>query len=160
MASAKALALAQELRSSLVQRSTGLALGALLLDGADNNNPYLIVGTGAAGSQSMLIKLKEFTPVGNTIIGQPYGVTSGVGTAVGYAQSIIQVVLETSTIANVSLMLESNKLPLLGELLQRGTRVELYMTANTTAVALAGITGGNLKATFDANAQYRLLAQQ
>jgi hypothetical protein len=50
-------------------------------------------------------------------------------------------VLETSTIANVVLLTAANFFQLTGLFTAFGASTELYLTANTVAVSVAGITG-------------------
>lgn len=159
MASAKALSLAQEIRQALVQRGTGLTVNAVALDASDSNAPYILVGAGTAGTQSAILKLKEVAPLGNTIIGSALP-------AVGYAQHVLQVILESSTVGtSVPLLTVVNQMPIIGEALARGTRVEVYTTANATAITtLLGsaltTASASFRVQYDASAQFRLMAQQ
>lgn len=147
-ASAKSLSLVQELRDRLTRRTT-LAVGELSFD--TDGGAWFVVGAGTAGTQSMLIKSKEIAPVG----------FDGIGLAArGYTPTVLQVAVETSTIANVSLLTQANMVPLLGEVLRQGARVELYMSANTVAPALGTLIVGNLKTTWDADLQYRTMDGQ
>jgi hypothetical protein len=153
MTSSKSLSLAQEIRSALVQRGIA-SVGSVGIDATDSNVPYILVGAGTAASQSALIKIREVAPLGYNITG---------GAATGYAQHVIQLVLESSTLGvTVPLLTEVNKYPILGELLSRGARLELYTTANATAITTlvgAVLPSANLRVTFDPSAQYRLMAQ-
>jgi hypothetical protein len=63
---------------------------------------------------------------------------------------VTQIVVETSTIANVPLLTGANFSKILMDVLKFGTKVELYMSANTDAPAVGEITTANLKATLDA----------
>lgn len=145
--SAKSLNEAQEAQNALSKRFA--TIGAVQFD--SDGEPYFLIGAGTAGSQSAIVKYKTYAPLG----------VDGVGlTPRAFTPVTCQVVLETSTIANVALMTEINELALLGELAHRGNRLELYMTANTVAVTVGGITGGNLKATFDPDLKYRLMDSQ
>lgn len=137
-ATQKAVAIARQLAETIALR-TGLAV----VSGVDSSgNPTVAVGTGAAGSQSAFIRVKaDYDPALES---------DAVGNAQRrYAPHVIQLVLETSTIANVSLVTEVNKAKLLKEVFQFGTKVELYMSANTNAVEVSDITSANLKATID-----------
>lgn len=142
--------------ASVLQRDIaeelGLRLSALTLVQTTGTagDPVITLGALTAGSQSAFIRIAtEATLQLNSV---------GVAQTV-YAPHIVQVVLETSTIANVALMLESNKFPLFGVLLAHGAKVELYMTANTNAVEETDITSANLKATFYPAAYFPLTAQ-
>jgi hypothetical protein len=151
MASAKALSMAQEIRSALVQRGVS-TVGEVSLDASDSNAAYILVGAGTAGSQSALIKVRESSPLGSDIVGN---------SAVGYAQVVCQIALEASSVGATNPELTIvNLLPLIGELVMRGSRVEVYGTADATAVTtLIGATMSGLKATFDPSVQFRLMAQ-
>lgn len=144
--SSKSLVLAAELKDNLEKRFAVVSQ-SFDTDGA----PLILVGDGTAGSQSMLVKVKQFDPIGTNAIGQ---------SVQGYSPHICQVVLETSTIANVALMTEANEIAALGEVLKLGTRVELYMSANGNAVDASDIISGNLKATWDADLKYKLMDAQ
>lgn len=146
--SAKSLSLVQELRSRLANRTT-LALGEIAFD--TDGGAWFLIGTGAAGSQSMVVKSKQIDPLGNDVIGTA---------ARGYAQTVIQLVVETSTIAATALLTAANFLPLVGEVLRQGSRVELYMSANTNTVGVEDITAGNLKVTWEPDLQYRTMDAQ
>jgi hypothetical protein len=144
-ASAKSLALLKELKDRLARRTT-LAIGDISFD--TDGGGWFLIGTGAAGTQSMVVKSKQIDPVG----------FDGIGLAArGYSQTVMQLVLETSTIANTSLLTAANFLPLLGEVLRQGSRVELYMSANTNTVDVTDITSGNLKVTWEPDLQFRTM---
>lgn len=145
--SAKALSVASELRDDLARRFT--LVSGILFD--TDGMPYINVsqGTMAAGQQAACVKVADIANFGTDSIG---------GAAKNYGHPIqIQVVLETSSVANLALMTEANELALLGAVLFRGQRVQLYMSANTNAVDPADITTGNLKATFDADQKYKTM---
>lgn len=147
-ASAKSLSLALELRDRLARR-TALAIGEIAFD--TDGGAWFLVGAGTAGSQSMVIKSKEIAPLG----------VDGIGNAAkGYAQTVMQCVVETSTIAATALLTMANMVPLLGEVLRQGSRVELYMSANTNTVGVEDITAGNLKSTWEPDLQYRTMDAQ
>ncbi len=134
---AKANSLARQLKEDLALRLSALTV----TQGYDASaNPQVTVGAGTAGTQSAYIRIVPEA----TIQVDGLGLTQRV-----YTPHIIQVVLETSTIAAVSLMTEANKFLLVGELLKHGTKVELYMSANTNAVDVADITSGNLIQTWN-----------
>lgn len=113
-------------------------------------DPVITLGSLAAGSQSAFIRIVPEATLQLNSVGQAAPV---------YTPHIVQVVLETSTIANVALMLESNKFPLFHVLDKTGCKVELYMTANTNAVEETDITSANLKASLVASLYFPLTAQ-
>lgn len=145
--SAKSLNEAQEAQNALSRRFATISAVQFDADG----EPFFSIGAGTAGSQSAIIKYKTYPPLGVDAIGN---------TPRAFTPVTCQVVLETSTIANVALLTEINELALVGELSHRGNRLELYMTANTVAVTVGGITSGNLKATFDPDLKYKLMDSQ
>jgi hypothetical protein len=97
-----------------------------------NGNPTILVGAGTAGSQSAFIRIQPLASVGLDGFAQLQQ---------SYGPHQAQTVLETSTIAGVSLVTEANKLLIIGTILGFGCHFELYLTANTVAVTVAGITG-------------------
>ena len=114
-----------------------------------DGSPYVLVGAGTAGSQSAIVKITGEQPLG----------VDGLGlTPRAFSPHVAQVVLETSTIANVALMTEANKLALMGEVEKFGTKIELYMSANTNAVDPTDIVVGNLKATWEIHLKWRSMS--
>ena len=141
----KSQALAAELRDALLKRFA--TVSAILFD--TDGSPYVIVGAGTAGSQSALVKVSAEQPLG----------VDGLGlTPRAFSPHVMQVVLETSTIADVALMTEANKLALMGEVEKWGTKIQLYMSANTNAVGPEDITSGNLKATWELHLKWRQMS--
>lgn len=120
----------------------GLRLKALgVATGVDSSgNPTVSVGAMTAGSQSAFVRVLDQASIQVDSLGLPQR---------SFGPHVVQIVLETSTIATVALMTEANKLKLVGELLKHGAKVELYLTANLTAPSVAGIAAGNLIATWD-----------
>jgi len=141
----KSQALAAELRDALLKRFA--TVSAILFD--TDGSPYLLVGAGTAGSQSALVKVSAEQPLGVDGLGM---------TPRAFSPHVMQVVLETSTIANVALMTEANKLALMGEVEKWGTKIELYMSANTNAVGPEDIVSGNLKATWEIALKWRSMS--
>jgi len=137
-ATQKAVAIARQLAENLALR-TGLAA----VSGVDaSGNPTIALGTQSAGQQAAFIRVKQDY--------DPALEVDGVGNAQRrYTPHVIQVVLETSTIANVPLMTGANQVMMWKEVEVFGTKIQLYMTANTTAVSVTGIDAANLKATVD-----------
>jgi hypothetical protein len=141
----KSQALAAEIRDALAKRFTTVSAVRFDTDGS----PYVLVGAGTAGSQSAIVKISAEQPLG----------VDGFGlTPQAFTPHVAQVVLETSTIANVALMTEANKLALLGEVEKFGTKIELYMSANTNAVGTEDIVSGNLKATWEMSLKWRSMS--
>lgn len=143
----KAIALREELAADLGFTLSGLAR----TKGFDaSQNPTLQVGTGAIGSQSAFIRIKQLDSLNQDILGLSQNV---------FTPHVIQLVLETSAVANVPLMTIDNLTVLMGEVLKRGVRLEVYLSANGNAADVADIVAGNLKQTFNAHVQYPLAGQ-
>jgi hypothetical protein len=131
----KAIDLSLSLSASLARR------GFVVTNGSDaSGNATIQVGAGTIGSQSAFIRTLALPSIGT----DAFGLTQR-----SFGPHIIQVVLETSTVANVALLLESAKLPLMAEVVGRGTIVEVYLSANGNAADVTDITTANLKATFN-----------
>lgn len=145
--SAKSLSLLQELKDRLGRR-TSLAVGEIDIQ---STGATLQVGTGAIGSQSMFIRALQIDPLG----------FDGIGLAArGYAQTVIQIGLEQTAVANTAILTAINNLNVLGEVLRQGTRVELYMSANGVAPVAGTLVAANLKATWEPDLQYRTMDAQ
>lgn len=141
----KSQALAAELRDALAKRFA--TVSAVLFD--TDGSPYVLVGAGTAGSQSAIVKVSAEQPLG----------VDGLGlTPRAFSPHVMQVVLETSTIANVALMTEANKLALMGEVEKWGTKIELYMSANNNVVDPTDISSANLKATWELHLKWRAMS--
>lgn len=146
--SAKSLSLLKELADRLARR-TSLAVSSVSFDG--DGNGWIRVGTAGAGNQTMVIKSKPEDPAFEL---------DGIGLpSRAFTPSVIQLVLETSTIASVPLMTAANLVPLLGEVLRQGTRVELYLSVNTNPTDVGDITG-TPAAVWDADLQFRSMDSQ
>lgn len=114
--------------------------------------PLIRVGDGTAASQSALIKVKDLPVITKDSLGLAQET---------FTPEVIQVVLETSTIANVALMTEANKAKLLSVLLAVGTsKVEMYLSANANTVGPEDILTGNLAAELWGDLKYRQLNGQ
>jgi hypothetical protein len=135
----KSTVMARQMAEDLKLR-TGLAITTGLDASA---NPTILVGAGTAGSQSAFIRIKQQ----DVIFPDPiFGVT----TQRAYTPHVTQIVVETSGTANVPLLTGANFAKILTDVLKFGTKVELYMSANTNAPDVADITSSNLKTTIDA----------
>ena len=129
MASYKMASLARQLREDLSIRLPALAC-VQTVDAS--GNAVVTVGTLAAASQSAFIRLLEQPSIGADSLGLAQR---------SYGPHVVQIVLETSTIANVPLMTVANELFVLGAALKHGVKVEIYLTANATGPSVSGITG-------------------
>lgn len=132
---------AQELASEIVDRlKQRFASLTVTLSSDTDQYPLISVGALTAGSQSFVIKI---APVDWSQAVDIFG-----NAAEAFGPHRAQVVLETSTIANVPLLTGANVLLMLGEAALWGTSLELYLTANGTPPSSAGIASANLKQTF------------
>lgn len=136
MASFKSLAIRDALASDLLKRLPALAQ----TKGFDSELPTLLLGSGAAASQSAFLRIKPEASLYNNVVGNAQDV---------YSPHVIQVVVEMSTIADVALLLGANLMNLLAACAKMGCKVELYMSANTDPVAVGEIVAGNLKAVWN-----------
>lgn len=135
----KAMMLALALKDHLSKRLTL----AITSGQANDNNPTLSIGTGVAGTPNAFIKVKPATwPLAQDVLGNAARI---------YTPHLIQVVLEGNPTAGAGADVNGWDLllPLLGEVLGKGTKVEMYNTANGTAPTEAGAITGNLKASWD-----------
>lgn len=139
MANHKALSTARQLREDLAIRLS--ALGAVAaFDTTDDANPLVLLGTQTVGQQNAIVRVKSQVTAEKTSLGLAQRV---------YSPHIIQVLVEASATADVAILNIKNLMLLLGEVMKHGVKVELYMSANTTVVAVAEITAANLKQSWD-----------
>lgn len=118
-----------------------LRTGLTVLESVDGSgNPTLAFGTLTTTSQGAFLRLKCQDVLTTTSLGLA-------GTAFG--PHVIQMVVETSTIAAVPYLTGVNMVKLLGETLKHGTKVEFYMSAEGDVPAVGEITAANLKTTWD-----------
>ena len=145
--SAKAQSLAAELLNALQVQ------GFTCSTSFDSDGlPLVRVGSNpAAGQQTALIKIAEIAVLGTDAV----GLTPKV-----YANHVAQLVLETSSVANLSLVTEANELLILCTLAQRGLKTELYMSANGNSTGPEDITAGNLKQTWYPDPKWKTLLSQ
>jgi hypothetical protein len=138
----KATVIARQMAEDIRLRS-----GLAAVVGVDSSaNTTITVGTGAAGSQSAYIRI--ILENGWNMVNPIWPDFTSLQQRV-YTPHITQVVLESSTVAGVPLMTLSNLSKLLMDITKSGTKVELYLSANTTAVSATSIAAGNKVATLD-----------
>lgn len=143
MASAKksAQVLTREVGAKLRERFKEVSLTVVeSVDGS--GNPTLLVsdGTAAAGEQVVFIRFLEYPQIGTNSIGLAQD---------SFGPHIAQVAMETSSVANCSLVTEANKARLYMELLKLGCRVEVYLENNLTVPSVTSIDAAKLKITLD-----------
>lgn len=127
MSTQKALALAVELRDLLVGRFT--TVDVIAIDTASIPSFTVTQGTLAAGQQAATVRVRGILPLGTDSLGLAARV---------YANHVVQIVLETSSIASVALMTEALKSQLFSLAALLGTRVEIYLQPNATAATFGG----------------------
>lgn len=140
--SKKAQALASAIASELALRLKAAGL-AVVEDIAADLMPLVKVGPQTAGSKSALIKvLPQDWPTAKDIL----GLTGQI-----FGPHRIQIVLESNASAGAGADIHAmdTLLPILAVCVLKGTRLEVYQSANGNAVGVEDIVSGNLKATFD-----------
>lgn len=148
---AKAHDLAAELASILEQR---LSLDVVASNDSDEN-PVLTIGDNGAGDPGAVIKLKpQDWPLAKDIL----GLTANI-----FTPHVIMVCLEANqagAVAEADINGWDILLPILGEVVLKGCRVEIYESANATPPAVAEMVEANLKATFDPSLYHGMIANQ
>lgn len=148
----KSLALSHELADIIKKRLPALAVSEGFDASSDGPHPTILVGAGTAGSESMFVRVKPIDwSLSQNVIGQ----TSQV-----YTPNVIQIVTEANAAATLGCGFFSlaDILPLLGEILSKGTKVEWYQSANTNPVDVSDIVSGNLKASFQTSLYWGMLS--
>lgn len=109
-----------------------------------------LIGAGTAGSDSVFVRIR---PVPSIMV-DVLGLTQQV-----YTPHVAQVVIESNNTAGAGADVGtwSTRMNVLGGLIERGIKVELYTVANAVAVSSAGITGAPA-ATFQSHVQYGQMA--
>lgn len=151
----KALAMADELVSEIKQRKLVLGLDASVTFDTDQN-PLVKIGTGAAGAKGALVKIMPIdVPHAKDILGLQSAV---------YTPHVIKVAFEAITVNGGGADVDPNtwveKLTILGMLVKRGTRVELYESAAADSPDADDMVEAKLKATFEPSTQYPMISNQ
>lgn len=147
MATAKALTFRGDLASSLAIRlptlTQALSFGA-------GNQADMLIGTAGAGNDNAFIRINQFTTAAVDVLGLAQNV---------FTPHVAQVVFEANPAggAGADVGTWATRLSILGELIQKGIRVELYFSANTVAVSSAAITGAP-SAVYEGHVQYPQMA--
>jgi hypothetical protein len=144
---AKTLVFRDELASELAIRLPALAKTKSF--GATGESD-LMVGAGTAGSDSVFVRFCAVASIQKDVLGLNQTV---------FTPHIAQLVIEANPAggAGADVGTWATRLAVLGAVIAKGTRVEVYTTANTTPVSAAGITGAPT-ATFEIHPQYALMA--
>ena len=117
---------------NVINERLHLRLPALLVSQALNNAGAAILfsqhSPAVAGEQNIAIRVKAQDTQFNDVIGNAQVV---------YSPMIIQVILESSTIAHVPLLLMANMQAMQAELERLGCKMEIWLNANATVPALS-----------------------
>lgn len=143
----KAIALRDELASELAVRLASLAKTKSF--GA-TGEADLLIGAGTAGSDSVFVRFAAVGSIQKDVLGLAQNV---------FTPTVAQIVVESNPAggAGADVGTWATRLAVLGAVIAKGVRVELYTTANTTAPSASGITGAPA-ATFEIHPQYPLMA--
>lgn len=144
--SSKGISQAEDLRADLARRFA--TVSAVNFD--VNRQPYFLVGSGAAGSQSVTVKVQDYSLPGLNAFGNPQ---EGYGNPV-----VLQICEEAGAVAGDVILTAVNQLAVMSCVAFRGARVELYVVANGTAPLLAGIIPANKVATWDPDMKWKLMS--
>jgi hypothetical protein len=145
---AKASSLREEFASEMKLRLSALA--QVKSFGASSECD-LLIGAGTAGTDSVFIRFTPIATVQKDVLGLAQQV---------FTPHIAQVVIEANPAggAGADVGTWATRLAIIGSLIAKGIRVELYQVSNTTAVSSAGIAAGNLQASFEIHPQYPMMA--
>jgi hypothetical protein len=140
----KAIAFRDDLASELKIRLAALAQ-------AKTGDADLTIGAGTAGSDSAFIRITPVASLWKDIVGLPQTV---------FTPHVAQVVFEANPAggAGADVGTWATRLAIIGCLVARGIKVEVYFSANTAAVSAAAITGAP-SASFEAQVQYGFMGQ-
>lgn len=149
----KALAMADELASELKQRQSALAITQSF---DTDSNPLIKVGAGTAGAKGGLIKIMPIAvPYAKDILGLAAEV---------YTPHVVQIGVEANNAAGAAADVNTwvELMLLIGPVVLRGARVEIYQSANGTAPTAANTVDDSTKlvASFDPSAQYPMVSAQ
>ncbi len=129
-----ALTISRELAAKISKR---LPSTLILTEGFDaSGNPTMTIndGTAATTEQNFFIRTIE-QPV-------PTNAVDSLGlTQQSYGPHVIQIAMETSTVALLGFPTDANRLAVFGEVLRVGAKVEVYLSANGVVPVVASITG-------------------
>lgn len=143
----KSLGLRDELASELKVRLSALAqvksIGSL-------GEAELLVGAGTAGSDSVFVRISAISTINKDVLGLSQNV---------FTPHVAQVVVEGNVTAGAGADIGTwaTRLAVLGCLVAKGVKVELYVRATGNAAAAAGITGAPT-ASFEIHPQYPMMS--
>jgi hypothetical protein len=152
---AKAVEICKELFDKLKAR-LGTSLAITINQDASDLNPYIQIGSGVSNTPNATLKvMPQDWPLAKDSLGN---------TAPAYSPHKIALVTEANfagTTDNVvDNLTRAQLLPILGQALYMGTRLEWYETAFATPPTIAGIVVGNLKAAIDPNVYRPMISSQ
>lgn len=144
---AKAQALRDEFLAELRQITPSLAQAKSF---GSSGECDALIGAGTAGSDSAFVRVRPVATIMTDVLGLAQH---------SYTPHVAQVVFEANptAAAGADVGTWATRMAVLGGLIERGIRVELYLSAVTVAVSSAGITGAPA-ATFNTHSQYGQMA--
>jgi hypothetical protein len=135
----KSAAIARNLADNLAVRLPLL----VVTSGTDaSGNPTVNVndGTPATTENNLFLRVLEMPSLGLDSLGNAQQ---------SYGPHVIQMAMETSTLAGLGFPTDAVRLSVMGEVLQMSTRVEVYLEANGTVPSVSSLLAANLVATFE-----------
>lgn len=146
----KAIDLLKDVAAELKLRRPALAQ---VLGFDADGNPTLREGGGSAGNDGFFLRIKPVDTIQKDVLGLTQQV---------FTPHVAQLAFEanfagtTDNVADVQVW--ATKLAVLGALIARGVKVEVYESANGTFPVVGSLVAANLKASFEISEKYRMLA--
>lgn len=144
MSNKKAEVMRDVLKANLAIRVPSLAL-ASSVDG--NGDAVLSVGTVAAGNQCAVIRIKADAPF--AAVKDILGLTQTT-----WNPNLVQIALESSVIANGTILANPSLFLILAECLLLGCVTELYLETTANAPATTSMVASKLSASFSNSLQF------
>lgn len=148
----KALAMADELVSELLQRQSALAVS---LSYDTDSNPLVRVGAGSIGAKGALIKVMPISwPLAKDVLGL---------TAEVFTPHVVRLNVEANPAggAGADINTWTEQLLLVAACVAKGCRTEVYVSTNGTAPNATDINdSAKLVASFEPSAQYPMISSQ
>jgi hypothetical protein len=152
--SEKPFAIARELRDVLAAFASsfeGSAITAAPYAIDSNGLPSILLGDSTAGHQNAFIEVAPVSTINKDVLGNNQNV---------YTPDVVNLVLEQLSGNTGTLVLKAaGLLPLLAAIADTGCAVNLYLTINTTAPSVSGITGTPAAVWGGVSPKYPLMAQ-
>lgn len=138
----KATAFRDELASELAIRLPALAKTKSF---GSTGEADLLIGTGVTDSDSVFVRFEAAATIQKDVLGLTQTV---------FTPTTCKIGIEAASTGQTW----ATRVAVLGALVAKGIRIELYEVAHTTGPSAAILTAGNLKATFEISSQYALMA--